>query len=333
MKQNKRNKWLSKLIDYYFGQVPASPEIEQAIQEENEIKKLADRVKEICFLLDSYEVKTPPNLEEKIINAVHNEDKLPTSVELIEREAGTTDPIRERRVFYRVFDTIATAASIILIISAILLSTSQAQKTARKTICQSNLGIIGTGFSSYAIDFPNQLPLANIRDKFWYDSKHHRAKRPHLFILVKYHYVNPKFFICPEDRRKFSIPKSLDKYFDFPESMIVSYSFQNLFGDRRFTPKERARRWEQAEHLIILADKTPLLKDEILLPELPTDKTFSPNHLDLYGQNILKLNGSVSWLNDFRTGPEKDNIWQAGRTKRYTGKETPISPTDIFLAP
>ncbi len=326
------------LIAYHLGLLDESEaaSIETRISSDEELSEVSERIKSSIYPLEFYDVDVPDELYDKIIVRVHGTEI--TTEQIIQRIAE--EPIGKRKIiFRRLADFIATAASIALIVSAILLSTSHIRHQTRKAICAGNLGIVGSSIASYANDFPNQLPYSKVSVGKWYDNAHKRARRPHLFILVKHRYLDPKFLICPEDRCKpvnIQITHNvLESYNDFPEGSVVSYSFQNLFGDTRFSPRERYLRWERAQQLAIMADRNPLLKSSGTSLRLPVDvnKMLSPNHIKEYGQNILSLDGHVVWQKSPLFGIEKDNIWQAGNIKEYHGTETPVNATDVFLAP
>ena len=52
-----------------------------------------------------------------------------------------------------------------------------------------------------------------------------------------------------------------------------------------------------------------------------------------WGQNVLFLDGSRSFLRTPVYGNQADNIWQAENVQRYFGTETQRCATDAFLIP
>lgn len=326
---------IDKLIEYHLGLGSESSrgELKDKFQSDDELREASEEIKSVLKPLDSYEVDVPDGLYEKIIFGVRSKKAIRTTDDIL-RDLSSASVPPVRAVIRRFADFAATAAAILMIVSALLLSSNHARRLSRKAICAGNLGIAGAAIASYANDFPNQLPFAkSASNRLWYDKLKNKPRRPHLFILVKKNYIAPKFLACPEDARKIFIIKNLSKYHDFPSKIVVSYSFQNLFGDNKFKPKMRMRRWENAQNMVIMADKTPLLKNDRLNPELSSEDAISPNHLSAGGQNILTLDGRVLWQNTSIFGPKRDNIFQAGHVRRYRGTETPADPTDSFLAP
>jgi hypothetical protein len=293
-----------------------------------------EQIKSLLQPLSAYDVPIPEGLKEKILLAA----KTPTlSLEGILQDYTSQGPSRRRIIFNRFVDFAATAAAILMISTAILLSSGYARQQARKALCAGNLGILGSAVTSYANDYYNQLPYAGNAGNFnWYDADKKKPCRAHLFILVKKNYVLPQYFVCPEENftNKNLSQKDLATLNDFPKNMIVSYSFQNLYGDRKFSPQLRQQRWQQAQNLAVMADRTPLLlTNERLKPDLDSESVFSGNHPKLKGQNILVLDGRVLFQQSPFFGPKQDNIWQAGTIRQYNGKEIPADATDSFLAP
>ncbi len=337
-RHDRQNEIAEKLIAYHLGLLSEQEkaELESRICAENELSELSEKIKASLLPLEYYQVDVPVELYDKIVMQVHR-DELTT--EQIIADISKEGVSNRKYVFRRISDFVAMAASIALIVSAILLSVSHVRHQARRAICAGNLGVVGTGLACYANDFANQLPFARVSANRWYDKDVHRAYRPHLFLLVKNHYLDPKFLVCPEDSRGYGIlltGKDLNNYNDFPKGSVVSYSFQNLFGDSKFSPRERYLRWERARQLAVMADRTPLLSSgiggKLRLPNNITEM-LSPNHIFERGQNILSLEGNVVWQDSPLFGVNRDNIWQAGDIKEYRGTETPVSATDVFLAP
>jgi len=280
--------------------------------------------------LAAYEVDVPEDLEDRILSTLRLQKH---TVETLLQEYTPVAPSRHRIIFNRFVDFMATAAAVVLITSAVLLSTNYSRQQARKVLCQGQLGALGQGILSYANDYYNQLPVANVASNSpWYDSSQKQPRRAHLYLLVKGGYSTPELLVCPEDGSKPFKIKNLTALDDFPAGSVVSYSFQNVNGDRHFKPGELQLRWQQAQNMPVMADRTPLLVKDQLNPELKTGRDVSVNH-GMKGQNILILDGRVTWQRTAMFGPQQDNIWQAGQIRKYSGQEMPVSATDSFLAP
>jgi len=315
---------LGLLIDYHLRQLSAdrAAYVEKLIARNTEIARLNAGLANTFKLLDSQQPGEPAeDLPERIMQAVRS-DSLPSTEE--------SRPTIRRIFSFR--ELVATAASIAIIV---ILSTSMAGKArfeARKFQCRANLGAVGQGVASYASQFDNQLPYVSLPSKgVWVQRDTGRARRPHLFLLLRLQHVQPTDLICPNTRAEPVNVELVSAANDFPSNKNVSYSFQNLFGDKHFTARQRALRWSVAAKMPIMADRTPLLQAKgIVLRLNPSAK--SSNHSGK-GQNVLFLDGAVQWTDQAGVGLDGDNIWQAGNLQNYSGAEIPVSPTDTFLAP
>jgi hypothetical protein len=324
----------NRLVEYHLGLLSTS-ELEQTtsrLEQDRELKQLSSHVEKALAPLESYEIDIPVGLDRKIKMAIRAQ-KINTDALL--RDLTVNAPAKGRSIFTRWADFVGTAAAILLICSAVTLSTDHTRRQARKALCAGNLGILGSAISTYANDYYNQLPQASIAsNSAWYDSERQTPKRGNLFVLVKRNYIKPQFFACPEDSSKQVVNiKDFSQYNDFPSSSVVSYSFQNLHSDRNFRARQLQLRWQHAPAMPIMADRTPLLKQNRLNSELTSENAFSTNHARLTGQNVLVLDGQVVWQTTPVFGPQRDNIWQAGQIRSYRGVETPVDPVDCFLAP
>ncbi|MFA5865700.1 MAG: hypothetical protein WC975_13585 [Phycisphaerae bacterium] len=324
-----------QVLDYYLGAFSPQEErrMEDQIRSDPQTESVLRHIHSMLDPLKDYEVPIPAGLEQKIFSSVKTSKP---SVEEILQDFTVAGSSRRRIIFKRFADFAATAAAVLLISSAILLSTGHVRQQSRKMFCAENLGMLGSALASYSSDYPQQLPYAKIASNgAWYDGQNNQPRRMHLFILVKGNYARPQFLICPEEKSnpKPILVKDMPKLNDFPENMIVSYSFQNLNGDQKFSPALRQIRWLRAQNMAIMADRTPLLTQDRLNPVLKSGPVFSTTHGRLRGQNILSLDGRVTWQQTPLFGPRQDNIWQAGNIQRYYGKEIPADSLDSFLAP
>jgi len=306
--------------------------LEKRIVNSEPLKQKSKLIENILAPLAEYDVDIPAGLAQKIKFAVRSQS---ITVEGLLKELSLPSaPPKKRLVFRRIADFVATAAAVLLIGSALLLSTGHARQQARKALCAGNLCSLGNAINSYAAEYNHQLPTAQEASNApWYDMESHQPRRSNLFILVKHNYTSPDFLICPEDQTRAIIVKNFSHLMDFPAGSVVSYSFQNLNGDRRFSPGQLQKRWELAAHMPIMADRTPLFQMNTLTGEISSDKAISRNHSSIGGLNNLTLDGRVTWQRTPVFGPQQDNIWKAGQIQRYSGREIPVNAVDCFLAP
>jgi len=336
MNTERPNDYQMRMIDYRLGQMAADEreEFARSLQQNDDLRHDYRQFVDIFDALDEYEAAAPRELCSKILGAVRVtkliNEQVPASVERAstDRRGWSFPPI--------VRELLAAAASIMIVASLWLSTTSHARRQAQKLLCESNLGSTGTAVSTYATSYADQLPRINLPKDFkWFDPAQNRARRPQLFLLVKSRYVKPIWLVCPAVPAKPVTPEKLDHLDDFLPSMVVSYSFQNLCGDQQFNEGQRQQRWVYPSTMAIMADQTPLLKDNTLVRDFEPLSS-SPNHRGWFsksGQNILGLDGSVKWQESPLVGLSRDNIWTVDKVRTYTGSEVPSDPTDSFLAP
>jgi hypothetical protein len=313
----------------------------QRLADDAELRRIADELSDPLDALDSYNIYIPKDLHARVMSAVRTSRllKLHTDDADLTDASGRTP---RRRAFAGILHALkelsVAAAAVILITSLWTVTAREARDNSYRAMCAANLGSVGTAIARYYNDHPNQLPMARLASADrWLDPQTGQPRRPHLYLLVKHGYTEPKILVCPAAYVKCvsCCPSSqLRQYSDFTATVPVTYSFQNLFGDNRFTPRQLTRRWENAADMAIMADRTPLIADTGLSQDF-TPQSTSPNHLSLIfrGQNVLFLDGRAAWQRSPVIDRSHDNIWQIGQLSNYTGTEVPEDPTDVFLAP
>lgn len=228
-------------------------------------------------------------------------------------------------------EAIAVAAMVIVSAVLALPMLSHQRATARQQACQANLGQVGLAFDRYAADHNGALPAVQARPgDVWWDTGSFnkdgsaRSNSAHLFLLVRAGYVDPEQLACAGRPHRVKLTLRMK---DWPNAQTVPFSYQNLFTTDR--PK-----WHGKAVITVLADKNPLFTTGGQKQGVPDDAP-SPNHEDLGGQNVLRSDGAVQFIElpviDREEG--KDNIWHAEGHREYTGTESPADPHDAFLVP
>lgn len=327
------DKQTSEMIEYRLRLMAADERARFAkrLAEDDDFQARYHEVTGSLDALDEYNILAPKDLQENILSAVR-------TGRLIETQRGQPAKRGDRLAVLSGFrELLAAAAAILIVVSTWTVTARSVRHQSLKTLCSSQLGAVGTAIARYAHDHRDNLPVAKVAGgETWYDAKTGRPRRPHLFIIVKNRYVSPRVLVCPAGTKvKLRLPADWREQDDFHPAMHVTYSFQNLYGDNRFSPRQRRQRWDSPAHMAIMADQTPLLQNDKLLHAFkPLSQ--SPNHdraMVGKGQNILFLDGRVIWQQAPVVGLVRDNIWQAGTLDTYTGTEVPTEPTDSFLAP
>lgn len=252
-----------------------------------------------------------------------------------------TAPIRQSRLRWR---ELASIAALLLIGFAVVWpALSYIRGEGRRAECQANLAAAGLGFSQYAYDFLDQLPLASnaaAGSPWWQVGKDpSKSNSANLFTLSRTGYVRLPVLACAGNehgRRDEPLPGEMD-WRDWSEP---SYSFQNMFAVNR-------PNWSDMNTAIVLSDRSPIVIERdgnnvrILIPAMAN----SPNH-DATGQSVLFSDGSARWLKSPEL-PSGDNIWMPGvlemlirspnqkpsTPSRLDGTESPSGVGDVFVAP
>jgi hypothetical protein len=250
----------------------------------------------------------------------------------------------KKNLFRPAFEILAAAASIALMAGILFPSVGAMRHHAQQNACAYNLGQIGAAFSSFADDV-KQLP-SNVRvqagSPWWKIGDQGPETQSNTrvpFYFVKMGIINPNMFVCKgyagaqplqEDPTRFS------QLNDFPSRNNVSYSFI-LPCDKNGNPFRGSR-------IIIAGDLNPVFRkipfqqsayqqmnefEKVLLDE-ELKKILSSNH-HCRGQNILFSDGSVEYTKSRMVNG--DDIYTINGVNIYTGRETPASSSDTFLAP
>ncbi len=243
----------------------------------------------------------------------------------------------------RLADVVSVAA-VLLVGAAVmwpLLTTLRQQ--SQRTACFGNLNAAGLGFSTYAGDNRDQLPVASttLSGPWWNTGTPNQSNSANLYQMVRTGYAQLDDLACPgnPDAPHGEADPGAS---DWASRQNVSYSYQIMFGPAMATWSGRADHGPQ----VVIADRSPVVDVWVQgKPFFPM--TNSKNH-NGRGQHALMSDGSAAWL----TTPETasgDNIWLpraieqaierlAGRDRNrlqtpLTGTETVESARDVFLGP
>lgn len=229
------------------------------------------------------------------------------------------------------------AAAVILLGVIFIPSLRQARRRGLEVQCASNVGQIGAALQNYASSNNEYLPVAGAAagDGRWLpaDGRPATSNSAGLFKLVTLsHARSPRVFQCPAVGAK---PMTVQAgMVDFPAADFIHYSYQHALGSRGLWRSDRTLQAVQST-MAILADSSPLFSRGSAggRGRRRVDRpTTSVNHAHA-GQNVLRLDMSVSWVTNADVGVGGDNIYLAGNVLEYQGTETPVGPTDSFLLP
>jgi prepilin-type processing-associated H-X9-DG protein len=216
------------------------------------------------------------------------------------------------------------------------------------TRCNNNLSIIGKAMQSYTDDYEGKFPRSGGRTSVWAvkisdfkaanryrayglseDGSGGRANITSCFyLLVKYSGVAPKTFVCPPDigTRKFKLTdvnvgdKKLTDLWDFgPNSdSHCSYSYHMPFSQFTLTTSSEPG-------MAVAADRNPWMDSPAAIAKIPSPinpdaeiesaKYGNSISHEEKGQNVLFIDGHVSFENKAFCGINNDNIytyWDSG---------------------
>jgi hypothetical protein len=220
-------------------------------------------------------------------------------------------------------DVAAMFIAATLLVSVLVPAVGQARQSYRRTLCATDLAVVGKGFAQYAVAFERQLPcLATPADRNWLvPGVGGHTNTANLLPLVNASYVPATRLICAGR----GLPDGATAVPTATDIRNCSYSYINMFGPVRPT-------WNGNAATIVLADHNPLFVDNAT----NNPESNSLNH-GQKGTYVLRADGHVTWEITPNVGPGHDNIWTVGsgsnRLVKYSGIEVPTSNTDVFLAP
>jgi hypothetical protein len=225
----------------------------------------------------------------------------------------------------------AIAAAIVLMIGVFVPSLRVARQRNHQNICTTQLGQIGAGLQTYAMNNAGFLPHGETTSNRWLpDGAEPVASNSAApFKLVRLRYVaGPSVFQCPAvGGPGFTVREEMT---DFPSPQHISYSYQHAVGGNvmRMDDPDIVH---AADDMVILADQTPLFRNYRFMPDRLV-APISENHGGR-GMAVLYIAGHVRWVDHAGVGVKGDNIFLADDLHEYTGTEAPAQPTDSFLLP
>lgn len=365
---NQLNRQQQELIlDFYFrcGQEEDIERGRDLIASNPEAAKLYAKLEDTLSVMDPIKYEScPDNLVDltiarlKLAASAKKATQSSRLNELLEKEqtadvpatvmaAVAPEPEKQTRIYKfhsRVGELIATAAAILLIIGILFPSAGAMRQHYYKVNCANNLRQIGQAFSTFSNDHNDNLPDSVVQagDPWWKigwqgPKAHSNTRGP--WQLVKGGYVKGNVFVCRGNADAEPLtynPDEMGTLMDFPSRHNVGYSFM-LFCNKNEDALQKRRK-------VIAGDLNPVFREipdtqnmyaklnefEKILLNAQLKQMLSSSHNDK-GQNILKCDGSVEWIrvrvvND-------DDIYTIKDVEVYTGKETPQSSNDTFLAP
>jgi hypothetical protein len=224
-------------------------------------------------------------------------------------------------------ELVALAACITIFVGVFVPSLKNARFNSRRQVCAANLASIFQGTASYAMANNDFLPYAGpAGGRAWLRQSNQQPLRNsrHFVPLVRNgHIKDLRIFICPARKGdKAATMQQLAGAEQFPDPRNISYHVQYLPGAAQIV----------RIHFPYVGDANPIFEDGVFRAQVDPESANSTSHQGA-GQNILTFDGQVQWLDSPVIEQTGDNLWLAGSTRTYTGREAPFAITDAFLVP
>ncbi|OHB67417.1 MAG: hypothetical protein A2Y77_05310 [Planctomycetes bacterium RBG_13_62_9] len=259
----------------------------------------------------------------------------------------------------------------LFVLSLLPAASRHAKSDSARATCRANLAILGKAMLLYVNDYEDKFPRAGGRNTTWGDRVGWDARNRYqafglaadgsggeatisscFYLLVKYEEVAPKHFVCPGDAgtSEFKLadlsraPKDFELIdaWDFgPEAGArCSYAYHIPFGLYALTTSH-------VPGTPVAADRNPWLKSPagdagnfiLFKPDLPgmggtpeTARAGNSISHNQEGQNVLFVDGHVSFQERSYCGPDNDNIYTVARSGDR-GDPLGIVPVVPMVAP
>lgn len=317
------------LIDYLSGRLgrAEAEQLRQRLEFDDRLRHRRDAIKRTFAAMDLVPRPEPPD------DLVARTMAYIGAAEQTERLIARQQLARPRSYWhtFNLRELAAIAAIIVVMIGILLPSLQVARSRGDRNLCTSQLGQIGAGLQTYAMNFDGVLPHADTRHERWLPGGPEpvASNSAGPFKLVRGRYVDgPCVFQCPAvGGPGFTVREGMT---DFPSPEHISYSYQHTVGGNilRLDDPQVARVPAQ---MVVLGDQTPVFRGLRFQPD-GLREGVSKNHGGS-GMGVLSLAGNVRWVDNAEVGVAGDHIFLADDHHEYRGMEAPVAPTDTFLLP
>ena len=247
-----------------------------------------------------------------------------------------------RRKGFTLIELLVVIAIIAMLMSILMPALARVREMAMRVVCGTNQSGIGKAMAVYAgNDDSGRFPCAGGRSSTWGPTVDWQADNPidafgldpgpgtasitsSLYLLVKGDYTTAKQFVCKSDPDTDGAFSSGDPYaiWDFGEGPgpVCSYAYHMPYDDGtgfRFRLSGASN-----PGLAVTADRNPYLSGGTV-SKPPREQNSFAHQED--GQNVLYVDGHVSWEKRAACGLNEDNI--------YTLQDSPDDPEPYIGIP
>jgi len=215
---------------------------------------------------------------------------------------------------FTLIELLVVIAIIALLISILLPSLSRARELSKRTVCSANIRGIGQAMYIYAQDDPQIFPAiaattgqapsnategaAKLFDPIDRINEPITVEAPSVSVdmwtVIRANNTTPKQFICPSTIDVPDFAQDTTVYYDFFQVGNVSYGYMY-----QHDPNRRVIGPASEPNFPVMADANPYVKGKVQSTLSPDRKSQwrgnSNNHTNREGQNVLFVDGHVSW--------------------------------------
>lgn len=323
--------WDDLLLDLHLNQLDDEQraQVSAELERDAALRARSERLGRILQPLDSWTLPPPPaNLADRILSGARTSTGGSGNISFTRAHQGGS----AYRGSFRWSDLLAAAACILLLLTVFFPGLANLRSNARRQICAANLGSVFQGLASYQETFGGSLPAApQMPGASWLrggaSGVPYASNSRHVFLVLRLHHIaRPEAFVCPSDSSGNPMRAEItDELVDFKRPANISYDALNMAG-----PVPQAR---QAASVAYMSDRNPLFVEGRFHENVDPYGTNSPVHTGGSGQNVMTLDGAVSWTSLPTYGSHRDNLWTAEGIRFYTGTEVQQDADDAFLVP
>jgi hypothetical protein len=317
----------ARLLEYHLRQLTEdeAQAVVRQIEADSEFRGESRAIQRTLQLLNTDDLVVPSDLVDRVLAGIDRR------LQPIRMESVAAPRFGLAAGLLSLRDLVAAAAMIAVAFGLLVPAFSRAREQGRRATCESQLRNVGYAMNAYAASFGGEMPFVSQRPgAYWLPVNQPGVpvadNRRHVYLLIRQKLADPAWFVCPSRPDGIVMVADRPEVFEtFPESRNDTYSLQCMAGARPHVT--------QYPNMPIMADQNPLFASGLFAR--PDGRNFnSPNHLH-DGQNVLLMDGRVSWSNGPLAGIGADNIWliQGREQYQYRGMEVPTSDTDAFLVP
>lgn len=301
---------IDRLLAYHLGtaDADATPAFQAQLASDAALQQQSQRLRRILQPLQTYDVRTPPQLTASILQHIAAYQAAPlkmTPVSASER-AGRSPTISWR-------DLMSAAAAVALFVGVMVPGYQAARRASQRALCMDQMRGLGAAFQGYAASNAGFLPYGGPpQESLWVlDRGATLPKAPStLEVLSRSGFgANRPPFTCPSDVRG--------------PSGSTGYSAQNFVQPRVVS--------RISSEFPIVSDPNPLIENGVVHPS--DDGRNSDVHGRNAGQTVLRIGGSAEWQTRPTIGIARDNIFQINNLREYNVREPLSSISDAFLVP